>query len=190
MKTLMILLMTLSGMLMYSCSEDYTDSPPSPASADETISMPFKAVFTSTKNSLKAKNIDACGSEYILINEEASGSGTCLGKATMASSFCTNLYEIKEGYTYLTASDGDVLYLAYHGCTCYGSEDSGQDWHGETEICCWQVPFTILGGSGRFENATGSGVTDDFLSYDGNIFHHTWKGTITLKSGNQDPRNY
>ena len=45
-------------------------------------------------------------------------------------------------------------------------------------------PFEITGGTGRFEGATGGGMTNDynFVGKDG-IVHtsHHWQGTITLK---------
>ena len=41
-----------------------------------------------------------------------------------------------------------------------------------------------LGGTGRFDGATGGGMSDDYNldDYPGNSFHH-WVGTITLVKG-------
>jgi hypothetical protein len=46
-------------------------------------------------------------------------------------------------------------------------------------------PFKILGKTGRFKGASGSGMTDDYNSDLDPYSHHHWKGTITLVKGNQ-----
>jgi len=45
------------------------------------------------------------------------------------------------------------------------------------------APFVILGGTGRFEGATGGGMTDDYNSSEDPYSHHQWVGKITLVKG-------
>jgi hypothetical protein len=49
----------------------------------------------------------------------------------------------------------------------------------------WRDPFVILGGTGRFEGATGGGMTDDYNSALDPYSHHHWNGTITMVKGKQ-----
>ncbi len=66
------------------------------------------------------------------------------------------------------------------GQVIYGNEDD----HPDGVNSYWRDPFTILGGTGRFDGATGGGMSDDYNLdvYPGNSFHH-WVGTITLVKG-------
>ena len=45
----------------------------------------------------------------------------------------------------------------------------------------WQDPFEILGGTGRYEGASGSGMSNDYNSSMDSNSHHNWSGTITMK---------
>ena len=57
------------------------------------------------------------------------------------------------------------------------------DDHPEEVVSYWRDPFVILGGTGRFEDASGGGMTDDYNSSEDNNSHHHWVGTITMKKG-------
>ena len=44
----------------------------------------------------------------------------------------------------------------------------------------WKGDFEILGGTGKYEGATGRGKTDDYNSSKDPNSHHNWNGTIHL----------
>ena len=74
---------------------------------------------------------------------------------------------------------GDTLFV-----TCKGKVIGGKSPdHPEYVTSYWRDDFLILGGTGRFEGATGSGKTDDYNSSEDPYSHHRWKGTITLEKG-------
>ena len=42
-------------------------------------------------------------------------------------------------------------------------------------------PFTITGGTGKYEGASGNGVTESYVNNMTQRTDHTWTGTIKLK---------
>lgn len=110
---------------------------------------------------------------------DAEGTGTHLGKITGNFNFCANWSTGFYGptVTHFTAANGDILFVSCQGQVIDGRLPD----HPEDVNSYWKDPFVILGGTGRFEGATGGGMTDDYNrdSYPANSFHH-WKGTITL----------
>lgn len=156
-----------------------------------TVTVPFKADFMGTY--IYAGPDATCGEwnpdggimNGMVINE-GGGSGTQLGNFTHYFEFCCDFIE---GYypgghmsAYFTAANGDILYIS-----CAGQVLNGRlDYHPADVNSYFKDPFIILGGTGRFEGASGSGFTDDYNrdSYPDNSFHH-WRGTITLKKGRQ-----
>jgi len=42
-------------------------------------------------------------------------------------------------------------------------------------------PFEITGGTGQFEGATGSGMTESYVNMTTGITDHVWTGKITIK---------
>ncbi len=52
--------------------------------------------------------------------------------------------------------------------------------HPDHVVSYWRDPYKILGGTGKFEGATGEGMTDDYNSSEDQNSHHHWKGTMTL----------
>ena len=81
------------------------------------------------------------------------------------------------GSTQLTAANGDILYTEFSQSVCQS---------GSTQTYEGTGTYTIDGGTGRFENATGSGTeTAEAVFPDGSPFGEgTWKfaenGTISL----------
>ena len=157
-----------------------------------TVTLPFKADFVNTY--MYAGPEASCGEwdpeggvMWGMVIGEGGGTCTHLGKFTHYFEFCcefvSGIYPGPTGHmkAWFTAADGDVLYLS-----CAGQVLQGRlDYHPADVNSYFKDPFIILGGTGRFEGATGSGYTDDYNrdSYPENSFHH-WTGTITLVKGN------
>lgn len=65
--------------------------------------------------------------------------------------------------------------------SCEGRVIEGKtEEHPSSVIEYWQDDFEILGGTGKFEGATGKGKTDDYNNSEDPNSHHHWKGTISL----------
>lgn len=158
-----------------------------------TVTVPFKADFVGTY--IYAGPEESCGiydeSQGLywgLVINDGTGTATHLGRMTSHFEFCcdfaSGVYPGPTGHivSFLTAANGDILYIS-----CAGQVLNGRlDYHPADVNSYWKDPFEIIGGTGRFEGATGSGFTDDYNrdSYPDNSFHH-WKGTITLVKGKQ-----
>jgi hypothetical protein len=41
-------------------------------------------------------------------------------------------------------------------------------------VSYWKDPFVILGGTGKYEGATGDIITDDYNSSEDPYSHHHW----------------
>lgn len=151
-----------------------------------TVTVPFKADFTGTY--MYAGPEASCGEwdpasglMFGMVINEGSGTGTHLGKFTHYFEFCcdfvTGVYPLHHMVAYFTAANGDILYAACEGQVLNGRLED----HPEDVNSYWRDSFIILGGTGRFEGASGSGFTNDYNRdpYPDNSFHH-WRGTITL----------
>ncbi len=157
------------------------------------VTVPFKADFVGTY--MYGGPEATCGEwnpeggvMWGMVINEGGGTGTHLGKFTHYFEFCcefmSGIYPGPTGHmvAFFTAANGDILYVS-----CAGQVLNGRlDHHPADVNSYFKDPFVILGGTGRFEGATGSGYTDDYNrdSYPDNSFHH-WRGTITLVKGNQ-----
>jgi len=116
------------------------------------------------------------------------GTGTHVGNSTAYFDFCVNPVfegdvfvrgEYGDAYAYIVAANGDTLFVSVEGAVLPGRLDD----HPEEVVSYWRDPFVILGGTGRFEDASGDGMTDDYNSSEDNNSHHHWVGTITMKKG-------
>jgi len=177
MKALMkILMFTVAFCLFYSCTK-------------YEVTVPFKADFVGTY--MYAGPDASCGEwnpdggvMWGMVINEGTGTGTYIGKFSNYFEFCcefvSGIYPANHMVAYFTAANGDILYVS-----CAGQVLNGRlDYHPDDVNSYFKDPFVILGGTGKFEGATGSGYTDDYNrdSYPDNSFHH-WKGTITLVKG-------
>ena len=81
----------------------------------------------------------------------------------------------------MTAANGDELWLEIP----LGFVNNTQPEDGQPEYVTswWRDPFVITGGTGRFEGATGGGMTDDYNSTEDDNSHHNYTGTITMAKG-------
>lgn len=190
-----ILLLTAVCCLFISCSrydsDDLNVSLKKGKAESATVTVPFKADFMGTymyagPDALCGEWNPEAGVMNGMVINEGGGTGTHLGNFTHYFEFCCDFIE---GYypgghmsAYFTAANGDMLYVS-----CAGQVLNGRlDYHPADVNSYFKDPFVILGGTGRFEGATGSGFTDDYNrdSYPENSFHH-WSGTITLVKGRQ-----
>jgi hypothetical protein len=168
------LLLGLGSFL--SCTKETS----SPIENPVAVSVVFEAKYTGTVTNGGIKGSSDCGPDFRRVAELAYGKGTYVGFSTFNANFCFSNLELKPGLSYIETSKGDKLYISYSGKTCEGlGEDEDEASEPPDEICCWDMPFTILGGTGIFEGAAGEGVTDDYFG-EGNVFYHSWKGNLIL----------
>ena len=149
----------------------------------KTVTVPFKTSFIGEYTSVDIPPPDgACDSEFAcLVNVDFVGTGTHLGKFSGNFEFCACGPGGAYGPTVssMVAANGDILYISGEGFVIDGRLDD----HPEYVISYWRDPFVILGGTGRFEGATGEGWTDDYNSSEDPNSHHNWTGTITMVKG-------
>lgn len=92
------------------------------------------------------------------VSVEAFGTATHLGSVTVQRTHCFSPFNnppIYNGYWEATAANGDRVWGSYSGSlvpTVF--DDQGNPIRGEIT-----APYTIDGGTGRFANASGSGLT-------------------------------
>jgi hypothetical protein len=199
MKTQLRFLMFLAAFcLVFACSKTYDDPRPDPTpTLAETVTLPFGAIFKGAAlpfnqngtlgggTGISKQNTGNCGDGYKTLAESGNGTAAYSGKITFSSVFCLSNGDILPTSSYFQAADGSILNVAYSGKTCGGC--CTDNVHPSTEICCWMINFTILGGTGKFEGATGSGSTNDYIDKvfeEGYNSHHSWKGTITIPRKN------
>ena len=185
MKTLVKLLFCMACIsLLYTCqkSDEFSDE----LSGNElksakttTVTVPFKADFIGTY--MYVGPGDVCVEpQFLQVIVEFQGNATHLGKITGNFDFCCDA-ESNYGPTtsYMLAANGDKLFVSCTGRVIEGRLND----HPEYVTSYWRDPFVITGGTGRFEGATGSGMTDDYNSALDPFSHHNWTGTITLLKG-------
>ncbi len=147
------------------------------------VTVPFKADFLGTYIHAGPDIEELTGleprCEYARVIVDFEGNGTHLGKFTGNFDFCVGPFGYGPSDSYMVAANGDILFVSIAGYVIEGREDD----HPEYVVSYWRDPFVILGGTGRFEGATGSGMSDDYNSSLDDNSHHSWRGTITMKKG-------
>lgn len=110
---------------------------------------------------------------------ESSGRASHLGLVSMSSSHCTPVTNvITGGQMTLVAANGDQVYATYSGtCVPFPLPPVG-----ETITC--HTPNVIVGGTGRFANATGEAHVTALVTWTGfgaPVLPATWRwdGTIS-----------
>ncbi len=147
------------------------------------VTVPFKAEFLGDYIHAGPDLEELTGlepkCEFARVIVDFEGNGTHLGKFTGNFDFCVG----PEGYgqtdAYMVAANGDILFVSIEGQVIPGRLDD----HPEYVVSYWRDPFVILGGTGRFEGASGGGTSDDFNSSQDSNSHHSWNGTIKMKKG-------
>lgn len=111
---------------------------------------------------------------------DGKGTGTPVGNFTVHFDFCgDSLSNYGNTQAYLALSDGDTLFVTGAGRVLDGRLDD----HPAYVVSYWRDPFVILGGTGKYEGASGQIMSDDYNSSEDSFSHHHWKGTITMKKG-------
>jgi hypothetical protein len=91
----------------------------------------------------------------------ATGIASHLGSTAMTSHHCTPSGEaISGGQMTLTSDSGDEVAITYSGSAPFPIP-------GVTEVIVVHIDFVIVGGTGRFEGATGGGVMTAHIVFQG-----------------------
>lgn len=113
---------------------------------------------------------------------DGKGTGTPVGDFKVHFDFCgDSLSNYGNTEAYMALSDGDTLFVTGAGRVMDGRLDD----HPVYVVSYWRDPFVIIGGTGKYEGATGDIITDDYNSSEDSYSHHHWKGTITMKKGKE-----
>lgn len=162
---ILLLACLIIGSAVLSCQKD------EPAFEIKT----FEATFYTDLDSLVPDSVTCEGAENLLNTQKGSGSEPTVGSFTTTMAFCFNTDTFEYGNTEASfvAADGDELFLDVSGQVVPTTEP-GYDLE-------FKDPFTIIGGTGRFEGASGSGATESYVNMTTGRTDHVWKGTITLK---------
>lgn len=97
-----------------------------------------------------------CGPDRIKVDVQGSGQGTHVGHYTIVRHHCFNpaTAMFEDGYFEQTAANGDKIWGMYSGFV----EDVLEfDEHGNPVVIVINAPWTIIGGTGRFSGAEGTG---------------------------------
>ncbi len=166
-------LMSLATLLACTKISDSLDS--------ASVTMPFKATYTGQNKSSEGSSSGNLP-YFARISEYANGFGTLVGSSTFHSEIILKAGIIYTVKSFIISENGDTLFLMYSGKSCMALTENEKlnDNDHPDEIFCWNIPFTILGGTGGFEGVTGQGMTNDFLSNVGNTYYHSWSGIINI----------
>ena len=200
MKTLKLLGITIIGiLLMYACekqdeimfSNDASLKAKVESSSDKVdgqLELPFKANFY-TKRDYSNDGAGYCTEDpYLAFNYQVGeGEATHLGHFTTIMQFCGAGFDYKNGEGSFVAANGDELYFVVPSFGAIGHVILFEDPYYEAYF---QDPFTFTGGTGRFEGASGGGMTDSKVNLfddEGNFIaehqtDHIWTGTLILPS--------
>ncbi len=118
-------------------------------------------------------------SDYI-VEFAASGQATRLGEFTIVFGHCSRInVDPGTGAVSFDYGDGRGTFVAANGDELHGTYDAGSADLTAGGIVVWQDTFTLVGGTGRFDGASGggqeAGTTDSVTGWT------TWafEGTIT-----------
>lgn len=163
----------------YSCKNSSSDSKKS-EDKDVMVTETFEAEFTGSyiyfgpDTLLTPKCTDSLSARIIV---DCKGTSNIMGDIKVHFDFCGN----EQGYYgniygYFVDESNDTLFISSEGKVIEGKTEE----HPSFVTSYWKDEFEIIGGSGKFEGATGKGKTDDYNSSEDPNSHHHWKGTITL----------
>lgn len=124
--------------------------------------VPFKAKFYTKRN--YDAIIGTCDEDPFLDYnyQVGEGTGTHLGKFTTEIFFCGNGFDYKNGEGVFVAANGDELYFLVPSPGEIGHIMPLPEPDPLYEFQ-FQDPFTFVGGTGRFEGASGGGYTDSYV---------------------------
>lgn len=182
MKTKHLLLFLLGAVILAACSKEEGPAAAGNGYGDAMLQVPFTATFKGANvNPGSKSNLEPRG-QFIPVKEDAYFSSAFMGDGTFTADFQFDILEIKDARGTFESLNGDKLYVKWQGLTCEGGGKEIYDGNdAEDEICCWHTSFQIVGGTGKYANAHGGGVTRDYYGSDGHLYHHQWTGTILLQ---------
>lgn len=157
----------------YNVKKDAADS--------KILTLGFELVFTGTYDYFGPDEAK-CGLFPPMLNviNRGEGVGTHFGKMTSFFDFCVNFRDSSypNGFeeAYFMDENGDKLFVYVEGFVLPGRIPGIPNFANSY----FKDPFVIVGGTGRFEGATGSGMTNDYNSDKDDFSHHHWNGKINL----------
>ena len=147
---------------------------------DETVQKSFEATLTGSytyfgpDTLLQAKCPDSLSARIIV---DGRGTSNIMDDITVHFDFCGNEQGYYgNSYGYFVDAGNDTLFISCEGRVMEGRTEE----HPSFVTSYWKDDFEIIGGTGRYEGATGKGRTDDYESSEDPYSHHHWRGTITL----------
>lgn len=151
------------------------------AKSPKTVTLGFNIILTGTYV-YQGPDETKCGAFPPMFNviNVGEGTGTHFGKLTSYFDFCVDIRDasypngFEEGY--FMDEDGDKLFVYVEGFVLPGRVPGMPSF----ATSYFKDPFIITGGTGKFEGATGSGMTNDYNSAKDPYSHHHWQGKITL----------
>jgi hypothetical protein len=139
------------------------------AGASSTRTVPFMARYEAQVVSVGPGL--GCDARLFL---EGAGNGTQLGQFTITLGFCGRADgTLDNGTGTFVAANGDLLNIIFHGVS-----DGGHP------ILHFTSFVTFVGGTGRFEGATGTATVNGIFDANTGAGPADWNGTITLPNGN------
>jgi hypothetical protein len=144
---------------------------PSVVAADAAPVRPFQADFT--VRVLEVIQFDPPDPLRWMEEQGGSGNATHMGLSNLSHSLVVDLHQVSNGCFPLTgtgtlvAANGDKLFLTRTGVVCPQPDGTIPG----------DLPYTITGGTGRFEGATGSGIVHGVF-YNG-VITERYEGMIS-----------
>jgi hypothetical protein len=142
--------------------------------APETSAAPGKPTRLYFKGTMQSKETYSTAFHTLFVTANGSGEATELGRFTASYQMEANLMDMSviESVSF-TGAYGDSLQASAVG---QAIEDRTPGMFKVVEI------YTITGGSGRFEGATGTLTLNRLLSFDAGVASSTFEGYILLPS--------
>lgn len=169
---LIITAATFLTLLVFNCNRQKTP---------RMVTQPFKAECTGEYNYIGPDTLpDAkCTGSLSLWRAvvDAKGTATPLGDFTAHFDFCgDSLSNYGNAEAYILDKDGDSLFIETSGRVYDGRLDE----HPAFVTSYWRDTLRFVGGTGKYKDATGIVISDDYNSSEDPYSHHRWEGTITM----------
>jgi hypothetical protein len=138
--------------------------------SDESRMVPFKTSRYSFQI-IGAEVAPGCsGTGEIRLSLSGEGIATHLGRFSVAFSFCSRPdLTLADGQGTFVAANGDRLHFTFEGTSAPASPPS----------LTFTSFATFVGGTGRFENASGRAVVTGTVNTETGMGHGRWDGTIS-----------